>query len=74
MRLKLLKESKMLGIVGANSEELFKDLNDDVHKILEMLDVQVFITSINALENPFSKGKEYKMFHVEHGMIKTVKS
>lgn len=42
--------------------------------ILERLDVQVFITSINAIKNPFSKDKEYKMFHVEHGMIKTVKS
>lgn len=29
----------MLGYVGANPRELFKDLNDDVHKILEMLDI-----------------------------------
>lgn len=28
----------MLGYVGANPRELFKDLNDDTHKILEMLD------------------------------------
>ena len=38
MRLRLWKANKMLGYVGANSIELYNDLNKDVHKIFEILD------------------------------------
>ena len=72
----LRKNSKkpILVLIDDISSELdFKSL-EIVLKTLEILEIQVFITTIKPLENPFSEGKEYKMFHVEHGMIKAVKS
>jgi len=37
------------------------------------IDLQLFITNIEKAVPKFLKGKDFKMFHVEHGMIKTRK-
>ena len=45
--------------------------------ILQLLSdqgLQLFVTSIEGLDASLQKTKEYKMFHVEHGMIRPVKS
>ncbi len=44
-----------------------------VYRALFDMDVQLFITNIDDRLSSSLKDKEYKMFHVEHGMIRTQK-
>ena len=44
-----------------------------VYKALFDIDVQLFVTNIDETLSSGLEGKEYKMFHVEHGMIRTRK-
>lgn len=46
----------------------------NIVKLLSTLDVQVFITNIRPQPYLIDSREEYKMFHVEHGMIKPVKN
>lgn len=59
-------------------DDLDSELDDDavkrVIKLFTELDIQIFLTNIRQRQNPFVDQQEYKMFHVEHGMIKPVKN
>ena len=54
--------------------ELDKTSLEMIVELLSGLDLQIFITSIDGLPEPLPSNKEYKMFHVEHGMIRAAKS
>lgn len=54
--------------------ELDSDTVKSILKFLSTLDVQVFITNIRTASYLTDARQEYKMFHVEHGMIKPVKN
>ncbi len=45
-----------------------------IMQLLSSLDLQIFITTINGLPAQLQTAKEYKMFHVEHGIIRVGKS
>ncbi len=59
-------------------DDLYSELDKkSVEYILEKLssyDIQVFITSIESIPLVKKYYQEYKLFHVEHGMIKSVKN
>ena len=70
-----------LKLVGRYSHRQIILLIDDLHSELDReaqilayrqladLDVQLFVSNIDATVPPPLKGKEFKMFHVEHGTI-----
>ena len=59
-------------------DDLESELDDknviNIIKLLKTLDVQLFVTNIRLQEYLTESREEYKMFHVEHGMIKPVKN
>ena len=52
------------------NSELDQQGQDDVYQRLQKMDLQLFVSSINEHVPAPMKGKDFKMFHVEHGMIK----
>jgi DNA replication and repair protein RecF len=54
--------------------ELDSESVQNIVKLLSSLDIQVFITNIHTQPYLTEAKQEYKMFHVEHGMIKPVKN
>ena len=59
-------------------DDLESELDDEAAvkfiKLLSSLDIQIFITNIRNHLYLIQGTEEYKMFHVEHGMIKPVKN
>jgi DNA replication and repair protein RecF len=50
--------------------ELDPDARETVYRLLQRLDLQLFVSNIdNAVPAPL-EAKEFKMFHVEHGIIR----
>ena len=52
------------------NSELDQQGQDDVYQRLQKMDLQLFVSNINEHVPAPMKGKDFKMFHVEHGMIK----
>ena len=73
----LIKRSTQKNVVLL-IDDLDAELDEDtVRYILEKINikgVQIFITGIVAHDIPLDTSQEYKMFHVEHGIIKSVKN
>jgi DNA replication and repair protein RecF len=59
-------------------DDLYSELDEKniitVVKFLEQLDLQLFITNINPAPELLRQFQEYRLFHVEHGMIKPVRN
>lgn len=53
--------------------EMDEKSEEVIYSALSCLDLQVFITNIREGVPEALKGKDFKMFHVEHGMIKPQK-
>lgn len=52
------------------NSELDQQAQKQVYSQLEKLNLQLFISNIEAQTPPAMEAKEFKMFHVEHGIIK----
>jgi DNA replication and repair protein RecF len=53
--------------------ELDEQARNKVYQQLLRLDLQLFVSNIKTDIAEVIRGKEYKMFHVEHGIIKPQK-
>ena len=68
------KESGIILLIDDLSSELDQEAQNSIyHQLLEM-DLQLFISNIEAVVPSGFTSKEVKMFHVEHGTIKPRKS
>ncbi len=71
--LKLVDDSRDDGVIllidDLNSE-LDQQAQKQVYGQLEKLNLQLFISNIEALVPPAFEAKDFKMFHVEHGIIR----
>ena len=67
------QEHRIILLIDDLTAEMDKSSEDTVYSALSDIDLQVFITNITeGIPEPI-KGKDFKMFHVEHGMIKPQK-
>ncbi len=73
--LKLVKNNKrkVILLIDDLQAELDRAAQNNVYKSLLSIDLQLFITSIDSHVPEPLKAKDFKMFHVEHGMIKARK-
>ena len=75
-QIRILSEKKAIQSIVL-IDDLLSELDPDAVKkiilILSKLDIQAFITTINVPSSITTLLEEYKLFHVEHGMIKPVK-
>jgi DNA replication and repair protein RecF len=67
-------KKSIIVLIDDLESELDSDTVKSILKLLSTLDVQVFITNIRQASYMTEARQEYKMFHVEHGMIKPVKN
>jgi DNA replication and repair protein RecF len=65
---------KIIVLLDDLESELDNIAINNLIKLLIELEVQVFITNIRNHSYLIDYSQEYKMFHVEHGMIKPVKN
>ncbi|MDJ0832588.1 MAG: DNA replication/repair protein RecF [Gammaproteobacteria bacterium] len=72
--LRQMTGKSMILLIDDINAELDSTALELIMQILSGLDLQIFITSINGLPEQLAQSKEYKMFHVEHGMIRVAKS
>lgn len=75
--LKILKqksERQLILLVDDLRAEMDETAQEKVYETLLKIGLQLFITSIEPHVPKAMIGKDYKMFHVEHGMIKPRKS
>jgi DNA replication and repair protein RecF len=67
------KESKLVLLIDDIEAELDEDSVSYILNKLKDKNIQLFITNIKTSPCLFKSNEEYKLFHVEHGMIKAVK-
>lgn len=67
------KEYPIILLIDDLKAEMDKKSEEVIYSALSSLDLQVFITNIRGGVPAAIKGKDFKMFHVEHGMIKPQK-
>lgn len=67
------KESKLIILIDDIEAELDEDSVLYILNKLKNKNIQLFITNIKTSDCLFKSHEEYKLFHVEHGMIKAVK-
>ncbi len=67
-------DKNLILLIDDISSELDDVSLDYILEKISQIDLQIFITNINLKENLYRHHKEYKLFHVEHGMIKTEKN
>ncbi len=64
------KEEKVLLLIDDLNSELDIEAQNIVYRLLTEMNLQLFISNIdNSVPVPI-EGKDFKMFHVEHGIIK----
>lgn len=68
----LKTEKKVIVLIDDLNSELDSKAIDLIFKKLEKFNIQIFISNINSNIDALKHKEEYKLFHVEHGMIKTV--
>ena len=71
--LKLSTDKPLVLLVDDIASELDNNSLTLVFNLLKTLGIQLFVTNISDLDSTVLDVKEYKMFHVEHGMIKAIK-
>ncbi|MFV2031227.1 MAG: DNA replication/repair protein RecF [Gammaproteobacteria bacterium] len=64
----------MILLIDDLCSELDKTTQQQVFQQLLDLGIQMFITNIESLIPSAFRGKDFKMFHVEHGIIKSLKN
>lgn len=71
----VFKQSKqpIILLIDDLSAEIDKVTQEKIYQILLSMNVQLFITNIDAMFFGSLTDKDYKMFHVEHGIIKARK-
>lgn len=52
--------------------ELDQDNQNKIMSILSSLDIQLFITAIDAQQIDYKNWKNHKVFHVEHGLVREI--
>ena len=67
------KEYPIILLVDDLTAEIDQKSEEIIYSALSKIDLQVFITNIREGIPQALKGKDFKMFHVEHGMIKPQK-
>ena len=65
---------KSILLIDDITSELDNVSTDYVLRKLSNMNLQLFITNINFNKNLLRHHEEFKLFHVEHGMIKAVKN
>ncbi len=68
-----LKKAAVILLIDDLGAELDKSAQQIVYKVLSDINVQLFVTNIDKELPDVLQSKEYKMFHVEHGIIKPQK-
>ncbi len=63
-------DTRIIMLIDDLHSELDEDARVQVYTELAQLDLQLFVTNINQALTPLEGVKEFKMFHVEHGIIK----
>ena len=74
--LKIVSEQEkrqIILLVDDLRSEVDEESQNKIYQALFDIDLQLFVTNIDPMLSPSLKGKDFKMFHVEHGMIKTRK-
>jgi DNA replication and repair protein RecF len=74
--LKIVREKSEHSIVLLIDDlrsELDEKAQDKIYRQLTGMDLQLFVSNIEDATPKALEGKEFKMFHVEHGIIKTRK-
>jgi DNA replication and repair protein RecF len=66
--------SKVILLLDDLSSELDRDSINLIMKKIVEIDLQLFISNIEMTKDLINQFQEYKLFHVEHGMIKAVKN
>ena len=61
-------------LVDDMASELDKKAITKVLNIFKILEAQIFLTFIEVNETYLSRDQEFKLFHVEHGIIRAVKN
>ena len=75
--LKLAREKgdrPIILLIDDLSSELDETVQNRLFQQLHDLDIQLFITNIEKVIPPVFQGKEFKLFHVEHGIITRLKN
>lgn len=67
-------EKNVILLIDDINSEMDRKSVDIILKILSNYNIQLFVTSIDRQGHLLNYSKEYKMFHVEHGIIKSVKN
>ncbi len=63
----------MILLIDDLRAEIDKAAQTSIYNSLLNIDLQLFITNIEGRVPEPLQGKDFKMFHVEHGMINTRK-
>ena len=64
------RQSRIILLIDDLHSELDKDARKIVYRQLVEMDLQMFISNIDCAVPEVIKGKEIKLFHVEHGIIR----
>ena len=63
-------DTRIIMLIDDLHSELDDTARERVYAELGKLELQLFVTNINQSLTPLAGVKEFKMFHVEHGIIK----
>lgn len=74
LMIKKSTQKNIIVLIDDLESELDVDSAKQLINLLSTLDIQLFITNIRQHTYLTESREEYKMFHVEHGMIKPVKN
>jgi DNA replication and repair protein RecF len=66
-------QNQIILLIDDLHSELDEQARNKVYQQLLRLDLQLFVSNIKTDIAEVIRGKEYKMFHVEHGIIKPQK-
>ena len=67
-------ERPMILLIDDLSSELDETVQNKLFQQLYDLEIQLFIANIKRVVPPVFQGKEFKLFHVEHGIITRLKN
>ncbi len=64
---------RLILLIDDIKAELDRKSIESIMKILQMVDIQIIISAITEDKYLYENQQDYKLFHVEHGIIKAVK-